>query len=74
MSGGVQPCLVDLLHSQGVEAAGWCCVVVLHCGPAIALGLCDMGMGVGSCWHLHGVGLAGAVGTGVAWLCLGALR
>jgi hypothetical protein len=72
MSAGVQLCLVVLPPSLGVGAAGWCCVVALCCGPAVASGLHDTGMGMGHCWHLHGVGLAGAwvwgaVGTCPVW-------
>jgi hypothetical protein len=60
MSAGVQPRPVILPPSPGVGAAGWCCVVALRCGPAVASGLHDTGLGVGHHWHLHGVGLAGA--------------
>jgi hypothetical protein len=72
MSAGVQPRPVVLLLSPGVGAAGRCCVVALHCGPAVASGLHDTGLGVGHRRHLHGVGLAGAwvwgaVGTCPAW-------
>jgi hypothetical protein len=68
---GVRLRLVVLLLSPGVGAVGQCCVVALCCGPAVMSGLHDMGLGVGHCRHLHGVGLAGAVGTGVALPHLG---
>jgi hypothetical protein len=74
MSTGVQPRPVVLLPSPGVGEAGQCCVVALGCGPGVASGLHDTGLGVGHRWPLHGVGLAGAVGTGVALLHLGTLR
>jgi hypothetical protein len=72
MSAGVQLRPVVLLLSPGVGAAGQCCVVALCCGPAVVSGLHDTGMGMGHCWHLHGVGLAGAwvwgaVGTCPVW-------
>jgi hypothetical protein len=72
MSAGVRPRPVVLPPSPGVGAAGRCCVVALRCGPAVALGLHDTGLGVGHHRHLHGVGLAGAwawgaIGTCPAW-------
>jgi hypothetical protein len=69
MSAGVRPRLVVLPPSPGVGAAGWCCVVALRCGPAVALGLHDTGLGVGHRWHLHGVGLAGAWVWGTVATC-----
>jgi hypothetical protein len=69
MSGGVRTHPVVLPPSPGVGAVGWCCVVALCCGLAVASGLHGTGMGMGHCQHLHGVGLVGAWVWGGAATC-----
>jgi hypothetical protein len=46
---------------SGSGALGWCHVSALHCGLAVASGLCGMGMHVGGRQHLPCMGLAGVV-------------